>query len=55
MQITRENLRKTKEKIVMTYLSENEKKNIDNMVKEKVKVIEKSLTRSKPAEEIFDE
>lgn len=55
MQITRENLRKTKEEIVMTYLSEKEKKDIDKMAKEKAKIIEKSLTKTKPVEGVFDE
>ena len=55
MQITRENLRKTKEEIVMTYLSEKEKKDIDKMIKEKAKIIEKSLTKTKPVEGVFDE
>lgn len=55
MQITRENLRKTKEEIVMTYLSEKEKKDIDKMVKEKAKIIENSLTKTKTVEGVFDE
>ena len=37
MQITRENLRKTKEEIVMTYLSEKEKKDIDEGIKRGIK------------------